>query len=75
MSGKSSTGTPRKHPGVRGKRPDNYELRVKEALERSEAREHLTDAEQLERLDRRLGKGVGAVKERARLAMRMRKAS
>lgn len=75
MSGKSSTGTPRQHPGVRGKRPDNYSIRCKEAAERSEAREHLTDAEQLERLDRRLGVGVGAAKERARLALRMRKAS
>jgi hypothetical protein len=75
MSGKTKTGHPRRHPGTKGKRPDLKELRVKEALERSEAREHLTDAEQLERLDRRLGKGVGAEKERARLAMRMRKAS
>lgn len=74
-SGEGGHGKARRNSGVRGKRPDLYESRCKEAAERSEAREHLTDAEQLARLDKRLGVGIGAAKERARLAAKMRKAS
>lgn len=72
-SGEGGHGKPRRHPGVKGKRPDNKKARQVEAEIRIEARSHLSDAEQLERLDRRLGVGVGAAKERARLARRMRK--
>ena len=42
-------------------------IRRQEAAERQEVRDALSRAEQLLRLDRRLGKGVGAKKERARL--------
>jgi hypothetical protein len=34
MSGKTKTGKPRKHPGVRGKRPDLKATRQAEAEER-----------------------------------------
>jgi len=44
------------------------ETRVKEALERADARSRRTPQEQLAVLDARNGKGVGAQKERARLA-------
>ena len=42
-------------------------------LERAKARASRSDAEQLSRLDNLLGKGVGAKKERARLAKRINK--
>lgn len=49
------------------RRNDLKELRRKEALERQQRWESLTPAQQLEELDKRLGKGVGAKKQRARL--------
>ena len=50
-----------------GPRPDNNELKASEAKERNEAWAKLSPAQQLESLDRRLGKGVGAAKQRAKL--------
>ena len=41
--------------------------RQKEAIERNKAWDLLTPKEQLEDLDKRLGKGVGAKKQRARI--------
>lgn len=67
MSGKTQGGTPRRNPGVRGRRPDRKEIRCDGVRERTEARATLSAADQLARLDRRLGKGVGAKRERARL--------
>lgn len=43
------------------------EERKKSAAERQQARQSLTPRQQLAILDERLGKGVGAAKERARL--------
>ena len=49
----------------------NRATRQAEAVERKEARAALTDQQQLERLDKILGVGVGAKKERERLAKRI----
>ena len=48
----------------------NRAARQAEAKERNAARAALTDQQQLDRLDKILGVGVGATKERARLAKR-----
>lgn len=50
-----------------GPRPDNNEIKQSEASERNASWSKLSPKEQLEALDRRLGKGVGAAKQRARL--------
>ena len=50
-----------------GVRPDNNEAKRAEANERQEAWSKLSPTQQLEALDRRLGKGVGAAKQRARI--------
>jgi len=63
----------RKHPGVRGLRPDNKEFRQKEALERQAEYDKLTPEQKLERLDSKPGESK---KQRARLlkAIEARKA-
>ena len=48
-------------------RKGRQELRQSEALERQKVWGVMTPQQQLEDLDRRLGKGVGAIKQRARL--------
>jgi len=53
-----------------GRLARNY--RRKTALERNEARSERSPQQQLAVLDERLGKGVGAEKERARLKKLMR---
>jgi hypothetical protein len=58
------------HPG--GWRGRNLEQRQASAKERDEHRASLSDKEQLAVLDRRLGKGLGAQKERARLHARIK---
>lgn len=50
-----------------GPRPDNNEYKRSSAEERNSAWAKLSPAQQLEALDRRLGKGKGAAKQRARL--------
>lgn len=57
-----------------GARPDNNEIKRQEAKERDAAWQKLSPKEQLEALDRRLGKDVGATRQRARLAMLIEKA-
>jgi hypothetical protein len=49
----------------------NRAARQAEAIERKEARAALTDQQQLSRLDKILGVGIGAKKERERLARRI----
>jgi hypothetical protein len=51
-----------------GPRPDQSAAKRSEAAERNEAWSVLTAQKQLSELDRRLGKGIGARKQRARLA-------
>lgn len=58
-----------------GPRPDNTALKKSEAAERQEAWSKLTPAQQLEVLDRRLGKGQGATAQRARIAAKMEKSN
>lgn len=50
-----------------GPRPDNNEIKREEAKQRQEAWDKLYPKDKLEALDRRLGKGVGAKKQRARI--------
>ena len=50
------------------KRNDRKANRREDAVERQAARDALSASEQIARLDKILGKGKGAVKERARLA-------
>jgi|SRR5581483_8562757 len=59
----------RRYPGVGGRRhnPANIELRRKEAKERQGVWSALSPKAQLAALDSRLGKGVGAKAQRARL--------
>lgn len=49
-------------------RRDRQSRRHTEALERQAVRDSLSSSEQIARLDKLLGVGVGAVKERARLS-------
>lgn len=55
-------------------RTDLKEMRKREGEERQEAWSKLTPQQQLEALDKRLGKDVGATKQRARLALAIEKA-
>lgn len=64
----AKTDNVRKYSGG-GPRPDLTEIKRKEGAERQEAWSKLTPQQQLDELDRRLGKGVGATKQRARLAL------
>ena len=50
------------------RRSDLKEIRQTEAADRQAHRDTLTSKQQIAVLDRRLGEGVGAKKERARLA-------
>jgi hypothetical protein len=57
----------RRNPGVRGVRPDNKKHKRAEAAERQAAYDALSTAQKLALLDRKLGAGVGAKKQRAKL--------
>lgn len=57
----------RKYPGVRGVRPDLKKIRQEESQERLKGWQSLSYQDQLSALDRRLGKDMGAKKQRTRL--------
>lgn len=57
----------RKYPGIKGRRPDKKDQRIAVAEENKAKWEKLTPYQQLAVLDERLGKGVGAKKQRTRL--------
>ncbi len=59
----------RKFPGSHGARPDRYEQRKAESDERTKERSERSASQQVALLDHRLGQGVGAKKERARLSL------
>lgn len=65
----SKTDNTRRFPGAKSPRPDHYECRRKEALERNTAWASLTHYAQLKELDRRLGNDTGARRQRARIAL------
>lgn len=50
--------------------PKSLQQKREEACERQQMRALFSPSEQLDLLDARLGRGVGAVKERARLSRR-----
>lgn len=54
-----------------GPRPDNNDHKRSEALERGAAWAKLTPQEQLAALDKRLGRGTGAERQRARIKARI----
>lgn len=62
----------RKHPGIRGRAPHQHADRVRVADHNAWMRSERTPADQIRTLDARLGVGVGAVRERARLAKLVR---
>lgn len=51
-----------------GRRPDRIEAKREDAHTRNTVWANLTSAEKLRELDRRLGDGVGAKRQRARIA-------
>ena len=51
-----------------GARKRKWEIRREEAIERQEYWSNLTPQQQLVELDKRLGKGVGAVKQRFKIS-------
>ena len=57
----------RRYTGSSRNRPDKKKWRQEEAIERQTAYDKLSIREKLDLLDRRLGIGVGAKKQRARL--------
>jgi hypothetical protein len=72
--GSGKTNAHRKWTGG-GPRPDRATDKREDAAARNEAWAGLTPERQLAALDRRLGRGVGARKQRARLAKAMRGAA
>ena len=57
----------RRYTGTSQHRPDNKKFRQEEAKERQAAYDALSNTEKIAMLDRKLGEGVGAKKQRARL--------
>ena len=68
MSGRGNHKRNRLFHGSSRNRPDGARTRIEEAFERQSAWDSLTPEKRLGELDRRLGKGIGAMSQRARLA-------
>jgi hypothetical protein len=58
----------RRFPDGSGRRPDNSKHKREEAVERQTAYDALNASQKIALLDSRLGVGVGAKKQRAKLA-------
>lgn len=67
MGASKRTNNHRSYPDGTSPRPDNTKHRRAEAKERQEYWNGLSAKEKLARLDSKLGAGVGAVKQRAKL--------
>jgi hypothetical protein len=65
------TNKSRKYPAANHQPCHIAHLRVAEAKERQEYADSLTVQQKIDRLDTKFGVGVGAVKERAKLATRL----
>ena len=65
------TNNKRRFPECDGPRPDNKKIKIEEAIERTKYWVGLTPIAQLEALDNRLGKGIGAKKQRAQIQARI----
>jgi hypothetical protein len=63
----AKTNNTRKYPDGFGKRPDLTHLKKLDAKERQEHYDSLTIEQKIEKLDAKLGKGLGAKKQRAQL--------
>lgn len=66
MAASKKTNSDRRFTGG-GPRPDNAKSKKEEGEEREKEWRKLSPKEQLKELDRRLGEGIGAVKQRARI--------
>lgn len=66
--GKGKDNSRRKFPGERGPRPDRAQAKRNDAAARLESWKALGPVGQLRALDDRVGKGVGAIRQRSRLA-------
>ena len=60
---------PRKFPGAKSPAPHNFKFRCEEAAERQAAYSALSVVERIALLDRKLGQGVGAKKQRTKLEL------
>ena len=65
---KKTAGHARRHPGAKSPAPHHYKVRCEEGAERQTAYGALSTQEKIDLLDRKLGKGLGAVRQRVRLA-------
>jgi hypothetical protein len=61
----------RRNPGCNGRRPDNKKIKREEAIERQAYFAGLSTEQKIALLDSRLGVGIGAKKQRAKLAMQL----
>jgi hypothetical protein len=63
----------RRYPNCKSPRPDKYKFRQEEAAERLAAWRALSTSDKIALLDRRLGAGIGATKQRSALQEQLQK--